>query len=49
VRRDNVAPRAIVLSDLGYSIREVGGILKVHPATIARWLKRRNETPGNDS
>lgn len=49
VRRDNLAPRAIVLSDLGYSIREVGGILKVHPATIARWLKRRNETPGNDS
>jgi hypothetical protein len=46
-RRDSVAPRAIRLRELGYSIRDVAGMLDVHPATIGRWVKLQNETPGN--
>jgi len=46
-RRDEKAPRAFRLRELGYSIRDVAGMLDVHPATIGRWVKRENETPGN--
>lgn len=38
-RRESKAPSAIRLNNLGYSIRDVAGILDVPPATIGRWVK----------
>lgn len=46
-RRDSMAPRAVRLAMAGLTIREVAEVLDVHPATIGRWIKLKNETPGN--
>lgn len=45
VRREQMLARVLRLHGLGYSYRELAGLLEIPRETISRWVKLKNGTP----